>query len=72
MTIPSRLGPWPQFSLSESKGSESYDESGPDTLVSRPSGPVFPAIMCPADPGSENVKSRRVIHLQAKMLGTRI
>lgn len=46
-------------------------DPGPDTTVNEPSGSVFPAITCPAVPGSENGKTRKESHLQAGMLGPR-
>lgn len=71
-SIPSRLHLWASGSLSEQKGSESCDDSGPDTTVNEPSGSVFPVLTCPAVPGSENGKTRKEGHLQAGMLGPRI
>lgn len=71
-SIPSRLHLWVSGSLSEQKGSESYDDPGPDTTVNEPSGSVFPAVPCPAVTGSENGKTRKESHLQARMLGPRI
>ena len=47
-------------------------DPGPDTTVNEPSGSVFPAVTCPAVPGSENGKTRKESHLQAGMLGPKI